>query len=106
MPLAKRPVALRRPRRCVVGAAGDARTTQRAARALAESLDRLGVVTIFLGNEENPDRIAAVAAEEQADSVELCFAGGGGGVLLLRALLRELTAIGRRDVSIVVHRVR
>jgi hypothetical protein len=30
---------------------------------------------------------------------------GAGGVVLLRELLRELTGVGRRDVSIVVHRV-
>jgi hypothetical protein len=30
---------------------------------------------------------------------------GAGSVMLLRELLRELTNIGRRDVSIVVHRV-
>jgi hypothetical protein len=37
--------------------------------------------------------------------VELCLARSGGGVLVLRELLRELTELGRRDVSIVVHRV-
>jgi transcription antitermination factor NusA-like protein len=50
-------------------------------------------------------RIAAVAATQRADAVELCVGSGGGKVPLLRELLRELIRIGRRDVSIVVHRV-
>jgi methylmalonyl-CoA mutase cobalamin-binding subunit len=98
------PTALRRARRSVVVLAGSGRTSERPARALAESRGRVDVETTYLGREESARRIATVVAEEQADAVEVCVAGGGG-VLLLRALLRELTEIGRRDVSIVVHRV-
>jgi len=72
-------------------------------RALAASLNELGVETIYLGREQRADRIATVVVEERADAVELCLAGCGG-VSLLRDLLRELINIGRRDVSIVVHK--
>lgn len=83
--------------------AGSPRSDRRVL-AFAESLGELGVETTYLGREESAQRIAAVAADERADSVELCFAPGAG-VLLLRELLRELIEIGRREVSIVVHRV-
>jgi methylmalonyl-CoA mutase cobalamin-binding subunit len=73
------------------------------ARAVAESLGELGVEAMYLGREESVRRIAAFVAQQQADAVELCLARSGGGVLLLRGLLRELTEMGRRDVSIVVH---
>jgi hypothetical protein len=55
-----------------------------------------------LGREQDGRRIAAAAARENADAVEVVLLGGG--VLLLRELLRELIRIGRRDVSIVAHR--
>lgn len=58
---------------------------------------------MYLGREQSPPRIAAVVVEQRADAVELCLAGTGG-VLLLRELLHELIQVGRRDVSIVVHR--
>jgi methylmalonyl-CoA mutase cobalamin-binding subunit len=74
------------------------------ARALAESLSALGLDTTYVGRMEDPARIAEAVAAERADTVELWLARGGAGVLLLRALLRELIEIGRRDVSIVVHR--
>jgi methylmalonyl-CoA mutase cobalamin-binding domain/chain len=78
--------------------------SDRFARRMAASLEELGVETVYLGREERPEQIAAVVVEERADAVELCFACGRG-VLLLRQLLRELIRRGRRDVSIVVHRV-
>jgi methylmalonyl-CoA mutase cobalamin-binding subunit len=84
--------------------AGTGRTTHRSARALTESLDRLGVETVYLGREGDAARIAAVVVDERADAVEVCLSGGGG-VVLLRQLLRELTRAGRRDVSIGVHRI-
>jgi methylmalonyl-CoA mutase cobalamin-binding subunit len=85
--------------------AASAQSDEGRARALADSLGELGIETMYLGREESAQRIAAVVADQQADAVELCLARSGGGVLLLRGLLRELTEIGRRDVSIVVHRV-
>jgi methylmalonyl-CoA mutase cobalamin-binding domain/chain len=93
-----------RVRRSVVALAGSVRTGDGAARALATRLDQLGIETTYLGREESARRIAAAVADEGADAVELCLAGTGG-VLLLRELLRELSDVGRRDVSIVVHRV-
>lgn len=95
--------AIRRPRRSVIVLAGSGRTSDRPVRALAASLGELGVETIYLGREQRADRIATVVVEERADAVEVCLAGSGG-VVLLRDLLRELIKIGRRDVSIVVHR--
>jgi methylmalonyl-CoA mutase cobalamin-binding domain/chain len=85
--------------------AGTGSTTHRSARALADSLQQLGVETVYLGQEGNAARIAAVVVDERADAVEVCLTGGGG-VMLLRELLRELTRAGRRDVSIGVHRSR
>jgi methylmalonyl-CoA mutase cobalamin-binding domain/chain len=96
-------MATLRPRRSVVVLAGSGRTGDSPARALAASLNELGVETICLGREQRADRIARVVVEERADAVEVCLAGSGG-VLLLRDLLRELIDIGRRDVSIVVHK--
>jgi methylmalonyl-CoA mutase cobalamin-binding subunit len=63
------------------------------------------VETVYLGREANAARIAAVVVDERADAVEVCLTGGGA-VMLLRELLRELTRAGRRDVSIGVHRSR
>jgi hypothetical protein len=45
-----------------------------------------------------------LVAEEDANTLELCLAEGAKGVVLLRGLLGRLAEIGRRDVSIVVHR--
>ena len=93
-----------RRRRAVVVLAGTGSTTDRSALSLTDSLDQLGVETVYLGREGDAARIAAVVVDEQADSVEVCLTGGGG-VMLLRELLRELTRAGRRDVSICVHRI-
>jgi len=73
--------------------------------ALVESLDRIGVQARYLGREDSARRVAAAVVDEQADAVELCLEREGGGVLLLRELLRELVQLGRDDVSIVVHRI-
>lgn len=91
-------------RRSVVVLAGRDRVSERPARALAASLSQLGVATTYLGREDSAQRIAAVVSDQKADAVELCL-GGGGGIQLLRDLLRELTDAGRRDASIVVHRI-
>jgi methylmalonyl-CoA mutase cobalamin-binding domain/chain len=96
-------MSVQRPRRAVVVLAGSGRVNDGHARGLAERLGELGVQTRYLGREQSAHRIAAVVVEERADAVELCLAGAGG-VLLLRELLRELIQVGRRDVSIVVHR--
>jgi hypothetical protein len=85
--------------------AGSPRTGESTARALVDSLASLGVQTTSLGREECAHRIAAAVASEHADAVELCLPRDGASVALLRSLLRELTEIGRRDVSIVVHKV-
>jgi methylmalonyl-CoA mutase cobalamin-binding subunit len=87
----------------VVVLTGGARAGDPVARALAESLCALGIETTYLGRQESARQIALAVADLHADAVELCL--GGGGVRLLRDLLRELERIGRRDVSIVVHRV-
>jgi methylmalonyl-CoA mutase cobalamin-binding subunit len=62
------------------------------------------VDALYLGRVDSAEQIATAVSDEQAHAVELCLSGTGG-VLLLRSLLRELISIGRRDVSIVVHRV-
>ena len=93
----------RRPRKCVVVLAGSTRTGDSAARALTESLGALGIDVKYLGREESAQRIALAVADGKADAVELCL--GRGGVMLLRGLLHELASMGRRDVSIVVHRI-
>lgn len=82
------------------GAIGD-----RQASRLAESLRRLGVDASYAGELDCGRHIAAAAVEAGAHSVELCLHRGGGGIALLRQLLRELDEMGRRDVSIVVHRI-
>jgi len=97
-------MAVRRPRRALVVAVGEGPARERAAADLVESLDRLGVETICLGAEQSAARIAAIAADERADAVEVCVSGRAR-VMFLCQLLRELTARGRRDVSIVVHRI-
>jgi methylmalonyl-CoA mutase cobalamin-binding subunit len=103
---ARAPMALRRPRRSLVVFAGGVTASDRPARALERSLLELGVETHYVGRETNAGRIAALVSERRADSVELCLASGAKGVELLRGVLTELIAIGRRDVSIVVHRAK
>lgn len=97
-------MAVRRPRKSLVVLAGESSAGVRAGWALAESLPELGIEAVYLGRQENAGAIAAVAAAERADSIELRL-GGPTGVQLLRTLLRELIEIGRGDTSIVVHRV-
>lgn len=97
-------MAVRRPRKSLVVLAGESSAGARAGWALAESLPALGIEALYVGRQENAEAIAAVAAAEKADSIELCLVGCSG-VQLLRTLLRELIEVGRRDTSIVVHRV-
>jgi methylmalonyl-CoA mutase cobalamin-binding subunit len=101
-----RPMGLRCPRRSVVVFAGGPAASEHPARALERSLIELGVATRYVGRERDAGRIAEIVVDEGADAVELCLAGDAGGVLLLRELLRRLIEIGRRDVSIVVHRAK
>lgn len=101
-----RPMGLRCPRRSVVAFAGDAAASDQPARDLQRSLVELGVEAKYIGREDDAGRIAALAVDEKADAVELCLSEGASGVPLLRQLLRQLVEIGRRDVSIVVHRVK
>jgi methylmalonyl-CoA mutase cobalamin-binding subunit len=91
-------------RRSLVVVAGRGEADDRVVEGLVSTLGELSVETIYLGREQRPGRIATVVAEQRADAIELCLAGAGG-VAFLRELLRELIDIGRRDVSIVVHRV-
>jgi methylmalonyl-CoA mutase cobalamin-binding domain/chain len=97
------PLALRCPRRSVIVVVGDGTSGELSGRALVSSLRELSIDVVYLGREESASRIAAIAADEQADAVELCMTSGAG-VTLLRQLLRALIEIGRRDISIVVHR--
>lgn len=69
-----------------------------------DALRELGVDATYLGQEDNPRRIAAAVIAQSADAVEMCV-GGCGGVTLLRAVLRELNEIGRQRVSVVPHRI-
>ena len=94
----------RRRRTSVVVLAGDAHVSDRGALALAQALGDAGIDIIYLGRQDSARRIAECVAETPANAVEVCLAGGGG-VALLRDLLRELTRLDRREVSIVVHRV-
>jgi methylmalonyl-CoA mutase cobalamin-binding subunit len=88
----------------VVVVVGSSAGGTRAGIALSSKLQELGIETIYLGREDSPRRIAAVAVERLADAVEICLARSTG-IQLLRELLHELIDAGRRDVSIVVHRV-
>jgi methylmalonyl-CoA mutase cobalamin-binding subunit len=97
-----RPISAPRARRSLVVLVGDAALGERHAQALAASLAASGVETIQLGREHDARRIAALAAEHEADAIEVCVAGAQG-VSLVHELLRELIALGRRDVRIVVH---
>jgi methylmalonyl-CoA mutase cobalamin-binding domain/chain len=83
---------------------GDGHTSDRGARALAESFTQAGIETVYIGRGLSANEIARAALDEQADSVAFCVAGGGG-IALLRELLRELRAAGPGGVSIIVHRV-
>jgi methylmalonyl-CoA mutase cobalamin-binding subunit len=96
--------ATRRQRRSIVVLAGEGVVSEAAPRALKESLAAIGIDAVYIGQEANPTRIARLAVREAADAVELCLVGRRG-VLILRELLRELERLGRRDVSLVVHRV-
>lgn len=98
-------MAVRRPRRSVVVLAGEGSASESDGRALVNSIAAFGVQTHYLGNESNASRIVAAVTRHQADAIDLCVAQPGC-VLLLRQLLRELMDAGRRDVSIVVHRIR
>jgi methylmalonyl-CoA mutase cobalamin-binding subunit len=102
--LALKPAAPHRARSAVVVLVGLERHGERPARALASSLRDFGIDAVYLGRESSVIRIAAAVAAASADSVELCL-DGGGGITLLRELLAALTEIGRRGVSIVVHRI-
>jgi methylmalonyl-CoA mutase cobalamin-binding domain/chain len=93
-----------RQRTSVVVFVGETRTSDGGAQAFARSLHDAGVEILYLGREASARRIAACAADACADAVEVCVAGGGA-VVLLRDLLRELKRLDRRGVSIVVHRV-
>lgn len=99
------PPGARCPRRSVIVVVGDGTSGDLSGRALVSSLRELSIDVVYLGREESASRIAAIAADEQADAVELCMTSGAG-VTLLRQLLRALIEIGRRDISIVVHRAR
>jgi len=88
----------------VVAVAGNGTVGGNAALGLVRSLAELDIKTVYLGRQTSAADIAAAAVRERADTVELCLAGAGG-VSLMRELLRALIDIGRRDVSIVVHRV-
>ena len=92
-------------RRSLVVLTGDTETGEPPARALAASLRQVGIEALYLGRQDDPRRIAASVVDEQADAIEICL-GPRGGVSLLRQLLHELTDAGRRDVTIVVHRMR
>lgn len=97
------PLTLRQ-RTSVVVFAGETHASDRGAQALARSLHEAGVEILYLGREASARRIATCAADVSADAVGVCVAGGGA-VVLLRDLLRELKRLDRRGVSIVVHRV-
>jgi methanogenic corrinoid protein MtbC1 len=88
----------------VVVFAGDTRTSDLGARAVAASIGRAGVAVHYLGREGDAHRIAASVVDIHADAVEVCVAGSGA-IALLRDLLRELRRLDRPGVSIVVHKV-
>jgi methylmalonyl-CoA mutase cobalamin-binding subunit len=99
-----RPGVRTRPRRALVVLAGTARVCDSDVQTLISSLRELGIDATCLQDWHSVSRIAAAVADAQADTLELCVKGNSG-VLLIRELLRELIAIGRRDVSVIVHRV-
>jgi methylmalonyl-CoA mutase cobalamin-binding subunit len=89
----------------LVVAAGVDEPPVRSTATIIESLEGLGIDAVDAGRVDDPSKIAAMAAAEGVDAVELCVPGGGG-VLLPRRVMHALTAIGQREVSIVVRRVR
>lgn len=93
-----------RQRTSVIVLAGRLTASDRGARALAESLERAGVGTVYLGREASARRIALCAAAAGADAIEVCIAGRGA-VTLLRQLLHELRRLDQGGVSIVAHRI-
>jgi methylmalonyl-CoA mutase cobalamin-binding subunit len=95
---------VRRPRKSIVALAGDVRAGETHAKALESLLAELGAETTYLGHVQDACHIVNSVREQDADAVEICM-GPAGGIVLLRDLLRRLTEAGRRDVSIVVHRV-
>jgi methylmalonyl-CoA mutase cobalamin-binding domain/chain len=97
-------MAVRLPHRSVVVLVGDGPAGDDRAAGFAKSLRDLSVEVIYLGREEIAERIVVAVEEASADAVEVCLAGGGG-VPVIRELLRALVRAGRRDVSIVVHRI-
>lgn len=82
---------------------GDAGAGEDPGRVLARALRELGVETTYIGKENDARRVVSAAVDHRADAIELCVIEGGG-VPLLRQLVRELTSVGRRDLSIVVHK--
>jgi methylmalonyl-CoA mutase cobalamin-binding subunit len=92
-----------RERRSVVAVMGSARASDSVAQAPAESLPSYGVEAVYLGRLESPRHLATATVKERATTIELCLARSGR-VSWLRELLRELARVGRRDVSVVVHR--
>jgi methylmalonyl-CoA mutase cobalamin-binding subunit len=96
-------MSVRRPRRSLVVIAQATPANDRRAQSLVRSLDELGVEAVYLGRLDCARSMAAVAAEREADAIELCVERGC--VRLLRDLLRALIDLGRRDVSVVVHRI-
>lgn len=94
-----------RSRKSVVVFVGSVSASDCAARALARSLTEFGIGTIYVEPGTDARGIALAAVEQNADAVEICVDRGTPGVPLLRALLRQLVEMKRRDVSIVVHRL-
>ena len=83
---------------------GDANATCRHARALAGSLRRAGLDAVYVGHETSARRIAASATGAGADAIELCVASPAA-MRVVRELLRELKALDRGDLNLVVHKV-
>ena len=101
----RRPAAPLHPRRrAIVVVAGHGRVNERGALALNAALNGTGFEARYVGEEQSARRIAKMAADENADSIELCL-GTQGGVMILRDLLRELDRVSRRHVSVVIHRI-
>jgi hypothetical protein len=99
-------MAIRPPRKAVVVLVGGAGPADNGVLSLLETLAALDVETLNLGREDSAKRIAAAVSKVQADAVEVCVGAEARTAGLLLELLRELIAVGRRDVSIVVHRLR
>jgi methylmalonyl-CoA mutase cobalamin-binding subunit len=78
--------------------------SERAARAIADSLTGFGFEVVYLGRQGSLKQIAQVVAVERADAVELCVEQRAG-VHELRLLLHELVDAGWPGARIVLHRV-